>query len=56
MIETSRLFLVKFDRLQDLILLNTNVKVMELIKDGTIKTTNELEEEFNNNKQLRYIF
>ena len=52
MIETSRLVLVEFDNLQDLILLNTNVKVMELIKDGAIKTIYELEEEFNNNKQL----
>ena len=52
MIETRRLYLVKFGNLQDLILLNTNVQVMKLIKDGTIKTTYELEEEFNYINQL----
>ena len=52
MIETSRLYLVEFDNLQDFILLNRDVKVMKLIKDGSIKTEYELEEEFKKNNKL----
>ena len=52
MIETSRLYIVEFDNLQDFIQLNTDVKVMKLIKDGSIKTKHELEEEFENNNKF----